>query len=93
MAIHNEVYTDYEGFGFYNEPSPGHEPDTSLYHFVFHFNAYSGLWAAIPRDVYQQYWSDRNIPGVISSRSIETLIALLHKTKGDPEKIEKLTRE
>ena len=91
MTIHNDVYTDHEGFGFY-QPTTS-EPDTSLYHFVFHFNAYSGLWAAVPRDVYQQYWSDYNIPGVIRSKSIETLIALLHKTKGNVSEIEKLAGE
>lgn len=94
MTIQNEVYTDHEGFGFY---TPGKEPihgsDNSCYNYVFHYNGYVGLWAAIPRDVYNDYWSDSNTPGVIRSRSIQTLVEILYKTQGDPSLIEQLTRE
>jgi len=87
----NEVYTDYEGFGFFSDQQ--HEeagPDTSLYHFVFHYNAHTGLWAAIPRDVYQQYWNDSDIPGVIRSKDFNTLTAIIYKTKGDLSLLDKL---
>jgi hypothetical protein len=60
---------------------------------VFHYNIFTEKWAAIPRELYQQYWSDSTIEGVVRSNKIETLISILHKTKGNPEAIEKLTSE
>jgi hypothetical protein len=93
----NDVYTDYEGFGYFpdqqhEETSQTKDPDTSLYHFVFHYNAFSGLWSAIPRDVYQQYWNEPDIPGVIRSSSIQTLTEIIYKTNGNLELIEKLLK-
>ena len=60
---------------------------------VFHYNIFTEKWAAIPRELYQQYWSDSTIEGVVRSNKIETLISILHKTKGDYEAIQKLTSE
>jgi hypothetical protein len=93
----NDVYTDYEGFGYFpdqqhEEAYQASEADTSLYHYVFHYNAFTRLWSAIPRDVYQQYWNDATVSGVIRSKSIETLTEIIYKTKGDPELIEKLIK-
>ena len=90
MTIQNDTYTDYEGFGFY---APGGLPESNLYDWVFHFNHFNGTWAAIPRDSYNEYWSDTNAPGILRSRSIETLTELIQKTQGDKSKIEQLTRE
>mgnify|MGYP006266406009 CR=1 FL=1 len=59
-----------------------------LHDWVFHFNAYEQEWAAIQRDSYNQYWSDRNAKGVIRSNALDTLIEMLHKTKGDISKID-----
>lgn len=90
----NETYTDYEGFGFYpggdNTPLDQDVSHAALYHWIFHFNEYTGLWNAVHRDHYHDYWSNRNFGGVISSRNIGTLVELVKKTNGDPEKIEKL---
>lgn len=87
--MRNEVYTDLE-------PSFAEHPGGSvsaLYHFVFHHNPYTGLWAAIHRDDYLQYWSDGGHPRVIRSKSIDTLQEIILKTGGDQAKIEQLTRE
>lgn len=89
MTVQNDVYTDYEGFGQY---TPGEEEvNSSVYNFVFHFNAYTNLWAAVPRDIYDKYWSDHNLPGILRSKSIDTLLHLLNKTGGDIEEVYKIT--
>lgn len=89
--MQNEVYTDHEGFGQYTPGETQVPLDTSVYNFVFHYNAYSSLWTAIPRDLYDQYWSDYNISGVLRSSSIETLLHLLRRTGGDVEEVYKIT--
>jgi hypothetical protein len=81
----NDVYTDLET----NTP----KDDGSLYGFVFHFNHYSGLWSAIPRDQYNQYWSDSKTDGVLRSKNMETLVEIIQKTRGDKSLLEQLTRE
>ena len=50
-----------------------------LYNHVFHYNPYEKLWNAIPRDVYLEYWSNRNVEGVLKSKDINTLIEILSK--------------
>lgn len=64
--------------------------DHYMQDWVFHYNIFTEKWAAIPRELYQQYWSDSAVEGVIRSSKIETLISLLHKTKGDIDEINKL---
>lgn len=61
-----------------------------LQDWVFHYNVFTQKWAAIPRELYQQYWSDYNIEGVIRSSSLETLLSILHITKGDEGQIQLL---
>lgn len=71
---------------------PDQTPDDAYLHdWVFHYNVFTACWAAIPRDLYQAYWSDYNHPGILRSSSKETLLAILHRTKGDPDAIERLT--
>jgi hypothetical protein len=43
-----------------------------LYDWLFHFNPYKDAWAAIPRDLYNQYCNDNNMEGVIYSSKLET---------------------
>lgn len=88
MNMQNEVYTDHEELGQYT-PSEL-ITDTSAYHFVFHYNAYSKLWSAIPRDSYNDYWNDTNHPDIIRSTEINTLMDLLYKTDGNKNKLEQL---
>lgn len=61
-----------------------------LQDWIFHYNVFTQKWAAIPRELYQQYWSDYNIEGVIRSSSLETLLSILHITKGDEGQIQLL---
>lgn len=61
-----------------------------LQDWVFHYNVFTQKWAAIRRELYQQYWSDYNIEGVIRSSSLETLLSILHITKGDKGQIQLL---
>ena len=65
----------------------------SLYDYVFHYNEHRKTWAAIPRNKYNEYWSNPEVPGVLRSNSIQTLTEILYKTGGDPKQIGKLLRE
>ena len=65
----------------------------SLYQYVFHYNEHRKTWAAIPREKYNEYWSNPEVPGVLRSKSIETLTEILYKTGGDVTEIGKLLRE
>lgn len=51
----------------------------NLYGYVFHYNHYTELWSAIPRELYLQYWTDDGLEGIIRSKEINTLIELLTK--------------
>lgn len=67
------------------ELEPIKEDPSYLYNWVFHFNSYANLWAAIPRDSYTEYWDRYDHPDVLKSSKLETLLELLHKSKGDVE--------
>lgn len=58
---------------------------------VFHYNSINSQWAAVPRETYTEYWNDYSHPKVIRSKQLNTLLEILHKTKGDVVLIEKLT--
>lgn len=64
--------------------------DYALYNFVFHYNAHTKNWSAIPRELYNEYWSESNTPGILRSKSIDTLTEIIYKTEGDAKKISKL---
>lgn len=66
-----------------------------LHDYVFHYNIFIRKWAAIPRDLYLEYWSNAegDVKGVLKSSSIETLLSLLHKTKGNESKIDELIKD
>ena len=63
-----------------------------LQDWVFHFNVYTELWAAIPRETYNKYWNEPDALGVLKSKSFKTLHDLLHKTKGDAQLIEEVIK-
>lgn len=90
MPFQNEVYTDHEGYGEYNAGDHLEPSNTSLYNWVFHYNEFTGLWNAIPRDDYNEYWSNHQCERIISSSSIDTLKELIQRTDGDKKKIESL---
>lgn len=82
----NSTYQDFE---------PGYTATENefMQDWVFHYNAYTKTWAAIPRELYVQYWSNASLKGILRSNSIDTLIEILYKTKGDESKMKKLISE
>ena len=58
---------------------------------VFHYNSITNNWAAIPRECYSEYWNNYKHPDILRSKHLNTLLDLLHKTKGDKNTIEDLT--
>jgi len=54
---------------------------SELYGYVFHYNHFTELWNAIPREKYNQYWDNDGTQGVFQSKSIDTLIEMI--IKGD----------
>ena len=59
---------------------------------IFHYNSFNDQWAAIPRNVYNEYWSNYKHSDVLRSKHLNVLLDLLHKSKGDAGVIEDLTR-
>lgn len=82
-----ETYQDQEPVYQNKDAQPAYMHD-----WVFHYNHSNHTWAAIPRDKYNEYWNDYDLPEVIRSSSIHTLLDLLHRTKGDKEQIQKLVK-
>jgi hypothetical protein len=76
-----EVYQDLE----YNQVGNGF-----MYNWVFHFNPFTEIWNAIPRDFYNEYWSDGENPRILRSKNISDLKDLLYKTHGDEEAIKEI---
>lgn len=54
-----------------------------MYNYVFHYNPYTELWNAIPRELYNQYWNDAKIEGVLSSKRLDVLYSLLTEIEKD----------
>ena len=51
----------------------------NMYNYVLHFNPYTELWSAVPRDLYQEFWNNPDVKGVLKSKDINTLISLINK--------------
>lgn len=51
----------------------------NLYDYVFHYNHYTELWNAIPKDKYNRYWNNDDVEGVLKSKSIDTLVSMIVK--------------
>jgi len=79
-----ETYQDYE--------HSKSNDQSYLYDWVLHFNPYTKLWAAVPKDLYRQYWDNYDLPGVIRSSKLETLLELLHKSKGDVDLLNEMVK-
>lgn len=54
-----------------------------FYNWVFHFNPYTKQWVAIPRELYNDYWSNYELEGVIRSSKFSTLLEIVQKTEGE----------
>jgi len=61
-----------------------------MHDWVFHFSCFTNTWAAIPRELYQQYWNNFDVEGVYHSSKIDTLIDLVGKLAKDPDFLKKL---
>jgi hypothetical protein len=77
----------------YMDEEPYYKPQDLSYleEWVFHFNSFTEEWAAVPRGTYKEYWNQYDHQDVLRSRNLNSLLDLLHKSKGDREVIEKLT--
>jgi len=54
-----------------------------FYNWIFHFNPYTKQWAAIPRELYNDYWSNYELEGIIRSSKFSTLLDIIQKTEGE----------
>jgi len=52
-----------------------------LYDYLIHYNHFTKLWNAVPRDSYPAYWSNRKVDGVFSAKKINDLIDMVLKEK------------
>lgn len=65
--------------------------ETHMYDWLFHYNPYTELWRAARRESYPLLFSDSQDPSIITSSSISTLIDLINRTDGQPDKLSQLT--
>jgi hypothetical protein len=54
-----------------------------FFNWVFHFNPYTNQWAAIPRELYNDYWNNYELERVIKSNKFSTLLEIVQKTEGE----------
>lgn len=85
-----EVYTDYENIKEFAAVEQLDVKYEFMHDWIFHFNPYTELWNAVPRHLYNAYWSNYNIKGILRSKEITTLEYLIHRGKGDIDVINKL---
>ena len=52
---------------------------SELYNYVFHYNHFTELWSAIPRDKYNQYWDNDESEGILQSKEFTTLVSIIVK--------------
>lgn len=66
--------------------------DQSLFNWIFHFNPWTGLWNAFPREKYLDYFNNPDDPKmvVIRCKDMKTLAEIIRKIGGDPERIDEL---
>lgn len=78
----------------YQDEEPYYKPADLAYleDWVFHFNSFRNEWNAIPRETYSDYWNDYKNAGVLRSKHLNTLLDLLHKSKGNKGIIEDIIR-
>ena len=51
----------------------------NLYDYIFHYNHYTELWNAIPRDLYTKYWDNDDLNEVLKSKNVDTLVEMITK--------------
>ena len=53
----------------------------NLYSYVLWYNPHNKTWYGIPRDQYTQFFADsKNNEGIITSKTVDALIAKIEKT-------------
>ena len=64
-----------------------------LANWVFIYNDFTSQWQATTRDNYSLLFNDSTNSKVLRSKDMDSLIALIRKTEGDPIKIKKVVSE
>jgi hypothetical protein len=88
-----EVYTDLEIKEFAAIGEDLRPESDFMSDWVFHYNPYTQLWNAIPRELYQIYWSKIELTGVLRAKHLNVLLDLINRFKGDIEEIKKISSE
>lgn len=52
-----------------------------LYNYVFHYNHYNELWYAIPRELYNQYWTTPDTDDILKSKHFNALLDVIINQK------------
>jgi hypothetical protein len=65
-----------------------------LYNWLFHFNDYTNRWSAFLRDDKEAYFgTGGECKSLITSPTIDTLLFMIMKGEGNPEKAKNLINE
>lgn len=57
---------------------------------VFHYNIFTQLWNAIPRELYAIYWNNAELADVLRAKHLNVLLDLIHRCKGDVAMIKEI---
>ena len=60
-----------------------------LHNWLFHYNPYTKLWAVFRREQSADYFNGK-LKNILTSSKHSTLVSLITKSGGDPDKIQKL---
>lgn len=63
-----------------------------MYGWMFTYNPFTKQWCAFEKDHFYEYWSNHTSPYVLRSKHLNTLLDLIHKTKGDVDLIDDLVK-
>lgn len=68
------------------------EIDDCLHNWMFHFNPYTKLWNAFPREEYTNYFNNYDDPHalILKSTDIKALLDILRRISCDPDRIAEL---
>ena len=74
----------------YQDHEPGYNSNSIdyLYDWLFHYNPFTKLYAAVPRHLINEYFNNYELDGVLRSKSDSTLKEILHRAGGDINKID-----
>lgn len=66
--------------------------DECLHNWMFHFNPYTKLWNAFPREEYSNYFNNSDDPNalILKSTDIKALLDILRRINCDPDRIAEL---